>query len=102
MLEFFKPRNSGNNILKVKSYEYCQYHKGIDGNIAYYANAKFCEKDIVVELVHLPDKRWCFHVEQKGKMLLDSRLGNCYYDSAEKAHSAMVNSLSDKYNNNKL
>jgi hypothetical protein len=98
MLKFFRPRNNSKEPLTVKGCEYYKYHTGLNGNVAYYANAKFGYRELVIEMIKLPDLRWVFHVECHDKMVLDSRLGNCFYDSPETAHSAMLNALSNKFN----
>lgn len=97
MLKFFRPRNHKKEVLNVKDCEYYKCHTGINGNIAYYANVKFGYRLFVVELINLSDGRWCFHVERKDNMVIDSRLGNCFYKTPEEAHSAFINALAKKY-----
>ena len=98
MLKFYKPKKTIKEVLKVKSFEYYKYHKGIEGNTAYYVKARLFNRLISIELVCISSDKWCFHVEEKGSMILDSRLGNSYYKNAEKCHSAMVNALCKKFN----
>lgn len=98
MLKFYKPKNVSKTPLDVKAFKYYKYHEGLDGNTAYYVKARFLGRLLTIELINIPDGRWCFHIEEDNEMVIDSRLGNCYYPNAEDCHSAMVNALSDKYN----
>lgn len=98
MLKFYRPKNTVKDVLRVKTYEYYKYHNGLNGNIAYYVKARLFNRLIAIELINMADGRWCFHVEEREEMILDSRLGNLYYPDAEECHSAMVNALCKKFN----
>jgi hypothetical protein len=97
-IQFFKPRNVRKPIFVFSNTEYYHYHTGLQGNQAYILNIKVDSKIMVAELIKLSDGRWCFHVEHKDNLILDSRLGGVFYDTPEQAHSGMLNALSDKFN----
>jgi hypothetical protein len=102
MLEFEKMVITKYDMMKVRNIEYYLYHISTEGNKAYYCKASLGSKRFVIELVRQPDFRWYFHVEKNEEMIFDSRLGNVYYPTAEKAHIATINAILEKYERKEL
>jgi len=102
MIEFSKNIQSKHPVLKVKNVEYFHYHTSTDGNRAYYTKANLGTKNFYIEIVRQPDFRWFFHIERNNEMILDSRIGGVYYETPDKAHSALINAILDKYERKEL
>lgn len=102
MLEFEKMLITKYSMLKVKNIEYYHYYSSSDGNNAYYTKANLGSKRFYIEIVRHPDKRWSFYVEKNNEMIFNSKLGNVYYETPEFAHSAMINSIMEKYERKEL
>lgn len=101
MLEFDKIITVKDS-LKVRNVEYYLYHTSTEGNKAYYCKASLGSRRFFIELVKQPDFKWYFHVEKNDEMIFDSRIGGVYYDSAEKAHSELIQAIMEKYERKEL
>lgn len=102
MLEFNTYVGTKLKRLKVRNVEYYLYHTSTEGNLAYYNKASLKNKIFFIEIVMQPDLKWFFHVERNNEMILDSRIGNAYYNSAENTHNALINAILDKYERKEL
>jgi hypothetical protein len=99
MLKYIIRNNTNKEVLNVKSIFYYLYHVGVDGHKAYTVNARFKEHKINIELLNSGEK-WAFHIEINNRFLVDSRIGNVYYNTPEKAHYASVEAIYKKLNYN--
>jgi hypothetical protein len=97
-IKFHYPAGRNAIILKVCNVYYFYLHESFSGDTVYCANCRVGHRTFRVEMIKLKSNLWCFHVERKEKMFIDSRIGNKYYHSAGEAQNGLLTAFSKKFN----
>jgi hypothetical protein len=86
--------NNPKNKFIVFNVTYKLYHKGLEGQKAYYTLCSRKGKIFYVEIVDHPSNGWSYFAETKDKPLFSSLIEKKnYFNTAEEAHKAIFKRL---------